>query len=148
MSWVAACSVDPKWDVSGWPFLHSLLHFCPCISFRQEHFWVKIKKGRYPIPQPWAMPNLWMWSLEVFSPLCWVFQLMTPPLDPRYLLISWKQEHSGCYTQNSISQCYILLLISWPSVHLCLLHPHLVMPAFFPLTVFSSSKVFPTLYLP
>ena len=26
---------------TGWPFLQSLLHFCPCISFRQEQFWVK-----------------------------------------------------------------------------------------------------------
>ena len=24
--------------VTGWPFLQSLLHFCPCISFRQEQF--------------------------------------------------------------------------------------------------------------
>ena len=28
--------------VTGQPFLQSLLHFCPCISFRQEQFWVKI----------------------------------------------------------------------------------------------------------
>jgi hypothetical protein len=26
-----------------------------------------------PIPQPGAMPNLWIWSLQVLSPLCWVF---------------------------------------------------------------------------
>jgi hypothetical protein len=27
--------------VSRWPFLQPLLHFCPCISFRQGQFWVK-----------------------------------------------------------------------------------------------------------
>jgi hypothetical protein len=27
--------------VIGWPFLHSLLHLCPCISFRQGKFWVE-----------------------------------------------------------------------------------------------------------
>ena len=35
-----------------------------------------------PIPQLGAMPNLWMWSLWVLSPLCWVFQLMSSPLGP------------------------------------------------------------------
>ena len=32
--------------VTGWPFLQSLLHFCPCCSFRQEQFWVKNFEGR------------------------------------------------------------------------------------------------------
>jgi hypothetical protein len=31
---------SPSGAVSGWPFLQSLLHFCPCLSFRQEQFWV------------------------------------------------------------------------------------------------------------
>ena len=36
-----------QWDesqvgpVTGWPFLQSLLHFCPCTSFSLEQFWVK-----------------------------------------------------------------------------------------------------------
>ena len=37
--------MDPKLGLSlvtGCPFFQSLLHFCPCISFRQEQFWVKI----------------------------------------------------------------------------------------------------------
>ena len=28
--------------ISAWPFLQSLLQFCPCISFRQEQSWDKI----------------------------------------------------------------------------------------------------------
>jgi hypothetical protein len=37
--------------ISGWPFLESLLHFCPCISFRQEQFWVKFfEVGEWPHP--------------------------------------------------------------------------------------------------
>ena len=40
----------PPWDdsqirlVTGWPFLQSLFHFCPDISFRQEQFWIKFFK--------------------------------------------------------------------------------------------------------
>jgi hypothetical protein len=35
------------------------------------------------------MPNLWIWSLQVLSPLCWVFQLMSSLLGPGILLVSW-----------------------------------------------------------
>ena len=36
-------------SVTGWPFLQSLLHFCPCISFRQEQLWVKnYEMGGWP----------------------------------------------------------------------------------------------------
>ena len=39
-----------SWDgsqigpVTGWPFFQSLLHFCLCISFRQEQVWGKMFK--------------------------------------------------------------------------------------------------------
>ena len=39
------------WDESqvglviGWPFPQSLIHFCPCISFRQDKFWVESSVG-------------------------------------------------------------------------------------------------------
>ena len=47
VSWIGAC----PWDgsqvrlVTGWPFLQSLLQFCPCISFRQEKFCIKNFEG-------------------------------------------------------------------------------------------------------
>ena len=31
--------------VTGWPFLQSMLHFCPCTSFRQDEFWVESFMG-------------------------------------------------------------------------------------------------------
>jgi hypothetical protein len=34
--------------VTGWPFLQSLFHFCPCISFQLEQFWVKNFVGGIP----------------------------------------------------------------------------------------------------
>jgi hypothetical protein len=42
-----------------------------------------------PIPQPEVMPNLWIWSLQVLPSLCWLFQLMSSPLGPGSLLLSW-----------------------------------------------------------
>jgi hypothetical protein len=42
-----------------------------------------------PISQPGSLPNLWRWSLPVLPPLCGVFQLMSSPLGPGSLLLSW-----------------------------------------------------------
>ena len=42
-----------------------------------------------PIPQLGAMPIYWRWSLQVLSPCCWVFQLMSSPLGPGRLLHPW-----------------------------------------------------------
>jgi hypothetical protein len=42
---------SPGGVVSGWPFLQSLLHSFPYISFRQEQFWVNIfEMGGLPHP--------------------------------------------------------------------------------------------------
>ena len=42
-----------------------------------------------PIPQPGAVPNLWIWSLQVLPPLCWVLQLMSSPLGTGSLMVFW-----------------------------------------------------------
>jgi hypothetical protein len=61
-----------------------------------------------PIPQLEAMPIHWIWSLQVLSPLCWVFQLMSSSLGPGSLLLSWHLGLSGGYPQFLISYCYPL----------------------------------------
>jgi hypothetical protein len=49
--WCLCMGWRPSWASHWWPFLKSLLHFCPWISFRLEHFWVKILKvGGWPHP--------------------------------------------------------------------------------------------------
>ena len=53
-----------------------------------------------PIPQLGAMPNLWIWSLQVLSPLCWVFQLMSSLLGPGSLLLSWHLGLSSGYPSS------------------------------------------------
>ena len=41
------------------------------------------------ILHPEAVPNPWIWSVQVLSPLCWVFQLIPSLLVPGNLLLSW-----------------------------------------------------------
>jgi hypothetical protein len=102
--------------------------FCPHISFRQEQFWVKILWRDGPIPQPGAMPNLWIWSLQVLSPLCWVFQLISSPLGPGSLLLFWHLGLADGYPSSASPIATHLFSISWPSVHLARLLPHLILP--------------------
>ena len=54
-------------------------------------------------------PNLWIWSLQVLSPLCWVFQLMSSLLGPGNLLLPWHLGLSSGYSQFPIPHCYIFL---------------------------------------
>ena len=48
----------------------------------------------------------WIWSLQVQSPLCWVFQLMSSHLGPGELLLSWHLGLSSGYSQFHTLQCY------------------------------------------
>jgi hypothetical protein len=78
-----------RWDgsqggvVSRWPFLQSLFHFfVPVFPLDRNNS--ELKFFRWvdgPIPQLGAMHNYWKWNLQVLSPLCWVFQLLSSPLS-------------------------------------------------------------------
>ena len=59
-----------------------------------------------PIPQLGALPNLWIWSLQVLPPLCWAFQLISSLLGPGSLLLSWHLGLAGGYPQFPIPHCY------------------------------------------
>jgi len=68
--------------ITGWPFLQSLLHFCPWISFKQEQFWVKsLKVGWWPLAFTGG-PIYWRWPLQVPFLHCWAFWLRSSPLSP------------------------------------------------------------------
>ena len=86
---VSAYEMDPYVEQSLDGLSFSLCStLCPYISFRQGQFWVKILvMGGEHIPQLGAMHNLWIWTLHVSSPLCWVFQLSFP-LAPGSLFLS------------------------------------------------------------
>lgn len=62
-----------------------------------------------PILPLGALPNLWIWSLQVLPPLCWVFQLISSQLGPGSSLFSWHLGLSGGYPQFPISHCSISL---------------------------------------
>ena len=67
-----------------------------------------------PIPQPGALPIHWIWSQQVLSHLCWVFQLMSSMLGPGNLLGSWHLGHSSGYHQFLLPHCYTPLQIPDP----------------------------------
>jgi hypothetical protein len=56
--------------VPGWPFLH-LPPVFPLDRSNSGLIFSRWVGGS--TPQPGAVPNLWIWSIQVFSPRCWVF---------------------------------------------------------------------------
>jgi hypothetical protein len=85
---VSTYGIDPQVVQSLESLCFSLCStFCPFISFRQEQFGLKfLRRVGGPLSQMGAVPNLSTRSLQVLSSLCWVFQLMSPPLRPGSLL--------------------------------------------------------------
>jgi hypothetical protein len=47
-----------------------------------------------------ALPIYWRWSLQVVSPLCWVFQLKSSQMTPRSLLLPRRLGLSSSYTSS------------------------------------------------
>ena len=88
-----------------------------------------------PIPQLGAMPIYWRLSLQVLSPLCWVFWPMSALLGPGKLLLPWNLGRSSDYPPSSPSPTATYLYsISWPSDLLSCPFPYLVLSPFsFPL---------------
>jgi hypothetical protein len=90
-----------------------------------------------PTLQLEVIPNFWIWTLQVLSPLCWAFQLMSSLLDPGSLFLSWHLAFFGGYPQFPIPHCYtplfnfLTLCTSPPSPPI----PHPV-PLFPPLPLF------------
>ena len=79
----------PRWE-SLWMAFSSVSapHFVPVFPLDRSNSGLKIlRRVGVPIPQPGAMPNFSIRSLQVLSPLCWVFQLMLSPLGPGSLLL-------------------------------------------------------------
>jgi hypothetical protein len=124
----------PKWEGlwMAFPSVSALL-FVPAFPSDRSNSGLSILRwvGGL-IPQLGAVPNLWIWSLLVLFPFCWVFQLLSSPLGTGNLLLSWHLELSTGYPQFPIPHCWIplfnfLTLCTSP----CLL-PHLILPTFSP----------------
>jgi hypothetical protein len=101
--------------VSGWPFLSFSLCFIFVVvvsAFRLDGSNSGLTFLRWvggPIRQQGAMSIYWRWSLQVLSPLCWVFQLMSFLLGPGNLLLPWHLGLCSGSPQFPIPHCYIFL---------------------------------------
>ena len=110
---------------------------CPHIFFRQEQFWFKLlRRMGGPIPQQGSVPNLWIWFLQVLSPLFGVFQLMSPcwVLGASYF----------CWLPSIPHPPLLYNYVQFP--YLCIsphLLPHLILTPLFTLPGLSPIKSFP-----
>jgi hypothetical protein len=69
--------------------VRSLLHFCPCISFRQDQFWVKNFEHQWVAPcLKWGPFYLLDVVSSALSPYCWAFWVLPYPLSPRSLSLT------------------------------------------------------------
>ena len=111
----------------------------PCISFREEQFWVKyLEMSGRPIPQSVGHAELLNMILTGSpSPLRGI-----SPWAPGRLLLSWHLGHSGCYLHLPIPHCY-KLLFNFLTLFKSPLSPPIPN---FPLPLFSSSQVPPTYF--
>ena len=97
----------PQRAVSRWPFLQSLLHSFSLHFLLTEQILINIfEMGEWPHPSTWCNTVHWILSLQVVSPLCWVFQLMSSLLGTGALLLPWHLGLSSGYPQFSIRHCY------------------------------------------
>jgi hypothetical protein len=85
-----------------------------------------------PIPQLGIVPNFWIWSQQVLSPLCWIFQLRLSLLGHGSLLLC---SHLGLSVDYSSQFPMPPLLHTSVQFHdpLCItLHllPYLILPPF------------------
>ena len=106
---------------SGWSFLQSLLHFLfyffvPVFPLDRDNSRSKsLRCVGGSIPPLRAMPSYWRWSLQVLSPHCWVFQLMSLPFCPGSFLHPWHLGLSSRYASSPSHTATYFYSSSWPS---------------------------------
>ena len=79
--WCLHVGCIPRWGSLWMAFpLVSVPLFVPVFPLDRNNS--ELKFWRWvggPIPQLGAVPNCWIWSLQVLSPICWVHQLISSP---------------------------------------------------------------------
>ena len=89
------------------PKYYPYLLFVPAFPFdRRNSELIFLRWVGGPILQRGAVPIHWIWSLQILSPVCWVFWLMSSLLGPRNLLGPWHLELFTGYPQFPFSYCY------------------------------------------
>jgi hypothetical protein len=101
-------------SVSGWSFLQSLLHLCPCTLSRQEQFSVKnFEDGSVAPCLKWG-PCLSTGG-GVFRSNFWGFQIRSIPMSPGSLSHPWCLEFLDILLLPLYSAAY-LYSFSWASL--------------------------------
>jgi hypothetical protein len=84
--------------------------FCPCFPLYRNNSGLKILRWvGCPVPPLGVMLIYLMWSLQVLSPFCWIFWLMSSMLGPGNLSFPWYLGLSSGYHKFPIPHCYIFL---------------------------------------
>ena len=125
MEWI------PRWESLGGLSFSLCSTFVLAFLLNKNHSGLKFLRWvDGSIPQPGAMPILWVWSLQVLSPLCSVFQLMSSLLGPENLLLPWHLGLSSSYPQFPIPHCYTPLFNFLTICTSSSLFPHLILAPF------------------
>ena len=145
--------IDPK---LGWSLdllsLSLFSIFCPCNSFRQEQFWVRIFdcNGNF-IPPIHSLSFYWRWILQVLSPHYWAFHLRSHPLVHEDLLLSKSLVLSRGYSTSNPLRLHISICSAGPQGFspVSLPPPYLIIFLFFPPpSLPSPTQIPPSLCLP
>lgn len=96
-------------------------HLSPVFTLHRSNSGFKIWRGvGGPITHLGALPNLYIWSLQVLFPFFWVFYIILSPLGPGRLLLNWYLVFSVDYSQFPILHCYRPLTIPISLIYLTL----------------------------
>ena len=111
MGWI------PRWGSLWMAFLLvSPSFFVPAFSLGRNNSGLKfLRCVGGPITHLGAVPIYWRWSIQVLSPLCWVFQLMSSPLGPGNLSYPWLLGLSSGSPSSSPPTATYFYPFSWPS---------------------------------
>jgi hypothetical protein len=135
---------DACHEIPNWRSLDGLqLHFCPCISFRQEQFGVSSFVGGLGFsPLHCSFYLTGRSSLQIPSPHCWAFWLRQSTLSPWSLPYGRSLGLLEIHPSPTPSSCIFpfILLVLWPSLS--------SLPIPDPAFLFSSPFPFPFSSLP
>jgi hypothetical protein len=127
--------------VSGWPFLQTLFNlYVMAFPLDRNNSGLNILRWVSGlIPQLETMSIYCRWSLRILFPICWVFQLKSPPVVPGSLSLSRSREFLVAIPRSPSLTASYSYSISWPSVLLSCPFQYLILSSLFSLPLLSSS---------
>lgn len=96
-------------------------------------------------PSTGVVPIYRRWTLQVVTPLYWVFRLNSSPLAPESLPLPWSLGPSSGYPSSPLPSATCFCSISWSSVLLSCFFQYQILPCLFPAP--TPSQVLLSLYV-